>query len=71
VEASDREGLTSIMFAAQNGHDDIVRILMERGADPNAVSIRGMTAVSLARKGGHEQAASLLLGGYALPTLGQ
>ncbi len=36
VEAHDNEGLTPIMFAAQNGHDDIVRILMERGADPNA-----------------------------------
>ncbi len=51
------------MFAAKNGHDDIVRILMERGADPNATSDHGLSAVSLATQKGHAQTVATLLAG--------
>jgi ankyrin repeat protein len=61
VQARDSEGFTSTMFAAKKGHDDIVRILMER-ADPTATSDRGLSAVSLATQGGHTRALSILLG---------
>ncbi len=35
VNARDAEGWTALMFASAMGHDDLVRELLKRGADPN------------------------------------
>ena len=34
-------GVTSIMFAAQNGYNEIVQILINHGADINATNVFG------------------------------
>lgn len=39
----------------------LVRLLLQRGADPNAVSREGRTALDAAREVGHETAYELLL----------
>lgn len=36
VNQKDRTGATALHHAALNGHKDIVRLLIERGADPNS-----------------------------------
>lgn len=43
---------TPLLQAASNGHDDVVRVLLENGADIHATSVTGDTALTLAIKAG-------------------
>ena len=43
-------GRTALHYAAENGHSDIVTILLEHGADSNLVDSDGRTPISLATK---------------------
>ena len=36
LNMADKYGYTALHYAAQNDHTDIVRLLLERNADPNA-----------------------------------
>ena len=48
VDVRDNEGLTPLMRAAWNGHEDIVAALVAGGADIHAVDDRGITALQRA-----------------------
>jgi ankyrin repeat protein len=49
VDATDRDGTTALMFAAQQGYTEIVRVLIEAGANLNLPRKRyGLTALMLA-----------------------
>ena len=49
ANAKDSEGTTALMFAAQKGYTEIVRILLNNDANVNHVSRRfGLTALMLA-----------------------
>lgn len=39
----------ALMFASRNGHKDLVRLLLTRGADPRILDSRDQTAVSFAK----------------------
>jgi ankyrin repeat protein len=45
VEAKDNHGWTALMYAAENGHVDCVRVLLNAGADMEAKSTDGGTAL--------------------------
>ena len=47
VNMQDKEGYTALMLAAQNGHTNIVEILLSRGADPMIKNITNQTALDL------------------------
>lgn len=64
------EILTPLMLAAQNGHNEVVHILLEHGALPNSINRRGRTALHLAAYYGHEKACAVLLGHNAQMFLG-
>ena len=49
------------MEAAQEGHYDLVKVLLERGAKANAVSSNGDSALVLCCSNGHTDVAELLL----------
>ena len=55
VNKRDDYGCTVVMAAACEGHEDVVRLLAERGADLNLVNEKqeGWTALFLATKWGH------------------
>ena len=63
VNTANRYGVSALGFAAERGHFDIVRLLVERGADVNVVdSFYGSRPVDFALRGGHLDVAVYLLG---------
>ncbi len=54
------EGYTCLMMAARNGRPDIVRYLLEHGADVNATAADGNTPLSLAMKEEDQEMQALL-----------
>ena len=51
-------GRTALMFAAESG--DVVKLLLERGADPDIQDTAGNTAFDYACEGGHQAAIEVL-----------
>ncbi|KAL6814616.1 hypothetical protein V8C40DRAFT_107231 [Trichoderma camerunense] len=54
-------GKTALLCAASQGHEAMVRLLLENGADVTASDNAGRTALSLAASNGHEAVVKLLL----------
>jgi ankyrin repeat protein len=50
------------MFAAQHGHDDVVRMLLDAGADASVVGRHGLSAIGFAKQNGHKRTIGLLMG---------
>jgi hypothetical protein len=62
--ATPAEHMTALQYAAAKGHDDMVRLLLERGADPNAVPpshCKTSTAMYHAALHGHHTTLALFL----------
>ena len=57
VNATYEHDLTLLMWAAGQGHADVARLLLARGARPEMRDDRGLTASEIARMAGHEGAA--------------
>jgi ankyrin repeat protein len=51
-EIAKMEGMTALMLAAAEGHANIVKKLLENGADPNAKNKDGLAAFDLATENG-------------------
>jgi ankyrin repeat protein len=54
-------GWSALMHAARNGKLRAAEILLDAGADPNAVSVNGKTALEMAREEGHSEIVELLV----------
>jgi len=50
VNKQDKEGYTPLMRAAFNSHDEIVKLLLAKGADPKLKEKKGKTALDLAEE---------------------
>ena len=62
VDAGNRYQATALMFASDRGHAEVIRLLIERGADVNKQdTFYRMRAVNLAMQNGHEAAVTILL----------
>ena len=64
----DEDNDTALMKAAGQGHIEVVRFLVEQGADPNILNTQGQSALMFAAAGGHFAVVIFLLdsGGYAI-----
>ena len=62
VNARNEHGMTALMRAARQGRTQMVRTLLEHGADPNLVRNDNFTALSLAAFFGHTEIVEMLLG---------
>ncbi|CAM9763513.1 unnamed protein product [Ascophyllum nodosum] len=60
-----RDDVTALMVAAQGGHEDVLRLLLERGADVRAKDEEGFSA--LLNAGNFEEVATLLVESGADP----
>ncbi len=67
IDASTSEGVTAIMYAANNGDIEILQFLIENAADVNRQPLNGITALIAAARDNHFDAAELLItnGAYA------
>lgn len=60
-------GADPLMEAAIQGHVEIVRLLLDKGADPNTKGWRGLTPLAAATKERHEEIREMLLKAGARP----
>ena len=60
VNVQDDRGWTALHYGAKNGHENIVALLIEHGADVAIVDNDGYTARDLAIANGHTAVADLL-----------
>ena len=61
VDCSDQNGCTALIHAAQRGHFDATRLLLERGAAPGVADKRGASPLHHAAESGALEAVALLL----------
>ena len=60
-EMGDTSGVTALMFAAQEGHERAVELLLQRGAEINKQNSDGCTALMFAAGEGHSAVVLRLL----------
>uniref|UniRef100_A0A8C8S6N6 NAD-capped RNA hydrolase NUDT12 n=1 Tax=Pelusios castaneus TaxID=367368 RepID=A0A8C8S6N6_9SAUR len=56
-------GWTALMYAARNGHFEIVQFLLEKGCDRSVVNKSSQSALDIARFWGYKHIANLLMNG--------
>src|SRR5438270_499085 len=61
LKATDREGNTSLMWAAKGGNSETIKLLVEKGANVNATNSAGLSALSIARTGNRADIQELLV----------
>ena len=54
------DGFAPLHVACENGHVEIVKLLLQEGANKNQISKEGSTPLSLACKFGHREVVSVL-----------
>ena len=61
VNVRSSKGYTPLMVAASHGYDEIVRLLLQKGADLTAVDAAGRNALQIAREAKSQGSVNLLL----------
>jgi ankyrin repeat protein len=61
VESRDRRDRTPLLWAVEKGHEALVKLLLEKGANLEFQDKSGQTPLSLAARKGHEAIVKLLL----------
>lgn len=60
VNARSKVGATALVYAARNGHVEIVDLLLAHGARRDVTTAKGASALSIARQFGHDDIAAKL-----------
>ncbi len=60
LDAANENGWTPLIYAARWGHFELASTLLQMGADVNAKTRDGRSALSCARDGNHGRVATLL-----------
>lgn len=71
ADMTDAEGNTLLMLAAYHGQLDAVRVLLERGADPNRLNDKHQSPLAGVVFKGEDEVVRVLLAAGADPDLGQ
>lgn len=70
IDLACHQGATALSIAAQEGHANIVKMLLEKGANPNHIDKYGRSLVKVAGKHGHFNIVRILETYGAKPYLG-
>jgi ankyrin repeat protein len=57
---TNQSGKTALMLAALFGHEEVAKLLLSRGANPEIADKQGNTAMSLAKAQGNQAMVQLL-----------
>jgi ankyrin repeat protein len=60
IDAESPNKTTPLMMATHYGHADVVRLLLDEGADPSLHNEQGLTAVDFARRAGRDELADMV-----------
>ncbi|XP_062985631.1 NAD-capped RNA hydrolase NUDT12 isoform X1 [Elgaria multicarinata webbii] len=60
INETAKNGWTALMYAARNGHFEIVQVLLEKGCDKSVTNTSNQTAQDIARFWGYKNIANLL-----------
>jgi len=60
INVKSERGWTALMFAARNGHKEVIDKLMEKGCDVNILNASGQSAHDIAKFWNHEDVAAIL-----------
>lgn len=60
IDAASPNRTTPLMMAARYGHTDVIKLLLEEGADPSLRNEKGLTAIDFARTAGRNDQADLI-----------
>lgn len=60
IDSKDSNGITPLYHAASRGNVNCMRLLLERGADPNAVDRNGYSVAKAAAEANQQDALTLL-----------
>jgi ankyrin repeat protein len=61
VDETDGRTLSALHYAASEGHTEVVRVLLDGGANARVSALGGMTPLFLAAAGGHAETTKLLV----------
>jgi ankyrin repeat protein len=67
VDLRSGDDSTALHIATLAGKEEVVRLLLEYGANPNSMNHKRLTALHIAAKTGNDVIATLLLGALADP----
>jgi ankyrin repeat protein len=66
---ANHDGWNPLIYAATNGHADIIQLLLSGGVQVNSTSENGTTALMMAARGNHSDAVKILLKNGADPNI--